>query len=287
MTKFLQPLSYDNEMMGFHHYRPTASWKETRSTPQLGQAVIGSLPLRSSNAANIAENYLSQNLRKMKRPSPPGSPVKMSLVIPPPTPPKAAPYTNNPYSLEHFTPPPPEAGPYRLGGGSEDLLPDAIETDDHKIQQRLKQIGFGKSTKGYETYVTLVTKHMREIDNEDHPVTPRANQKCSKRSWDGQLKKWRRLLHRWDNVLQSEGESPVFSEFGGSDEEFSPTNNEDDVRRPSLDSCAVSLMDLYSAEPRTRSWGSECSETPRLEDLADFLDGSDSSEGQSSLCRSL
>lgn len=230
---------------------------------------------------------MQQNLRKLKKPSPPASPVKLSIVAPPPTPPKTAPYTNNPYSLEHFTPPPPEAGPYRLGG-CEELIPDAIETDEHKIQQRLKQIGFGKSTKGYETYVTLVAKHVREIDNEDHPVTPRANQKCSKRSWDGQLKKWRRLLHRWDNVLQAEGQSPAFSsEFGGSEEDFSPSNFQGSAHRESLDSCAVSLMDLYNEEPRNRSWGSECSETPRMDDLADFTDGSDSSEWQPSLCHSL
>lgn len=32
------------------------------------------------------------------------------------------------------------------------------------------------------------------------PATPRKNQKCSKRSWDGQVRKWRRELHKWDPV---------------------------------------------------------------------------------------
>ena len=30
------------------------------------------------------------------------------------------------------------------------------------------------------------------------PWTPNKNQVCSKRSWDGQIRKWRRALHRFD-----------------------------------------------------------------------------------------
>mmetsp|Transcript_7875 Transcript_7875/g.14001 ORF Transcript_7875/g.14001 Transcript_7875/m.14001 type:complete len:658 (-) Transcript_7875:196-2169(-) len=91
---------------------------------------------------------------------------------------------------------------------------EAVENDAHKIQQRLKQIGFGKSTKGYKNYINKVPKETgREKDNEEHPVTPRADQKCSKRSWDGQMKKWRRLLHRWDPVTEDGAES----EEGGLD----------------------------------------------------------------------
>ncbi len=30
------------------------------------------------------------------------------------------------------------------------------------------------------------------------PKTPDKYQKCSKRSWDGQVSKWRRRLHEWD-----------------------------------------------------------------------------------------
>jgi hypothetical protein len=32
------------------------------------------------------------------------------------------------------------------------------------------------------------------------PRTPDKNQQCSKRSWDGQVRKWRRALHQWDPV---------------------------------------------------------------------------------------
>ena len=37
-----------------------------------------------------------------------------------------------------------------------------------------------------------------------HPRTPSATQQCSKRSWDGQVRKWRRLLHAWDPPPESE-----------------------------------------------------------------------------------
>lgn len=30
------------------------------------------------------------------------------------------------------------------------------------------------------------------------PVTPDVHQRCSRRSWDGQIKKWRKLLHQYD-----------------------------------------------------------------------------------------
>lgn len=72
------------------------------------------------------------------------------------------------------------------------------ETDSHRLEQRQKQIDFGKNTIGYERYVVLVP---RELRSKDQPVTPDKNQKCSKRSWDGQVRKWRRLLHAWDPAL--------------------------------------------------------------------------------------
>lgn len=207
-------------------------------------------------------------------PTPSYSSLSLTLPSALPAPPMTPAYTNNPYSLEFFTPPPP------CESEEDSAAREAIELDEHKIQQRLKQIGFGKSTKGYENYLTLVSKHLREPENEDHPATPRANQKCSKRSWDGQLKKWRRLLHRWDNVLQqfSDTDSVVGSEKenGATDEDSTPTRRASVCPSDSW-SCGsgsgsntgvMPLLDLYSDEPRKRSWGSECSETPDMNDLS-------------------
>mmetsp|Transcript_3544 Transcript_3544/g.7368 ORF Transcript_3544/g.7368 Transcript_3544/m.7368 type:complete len:246 (-) Transcript_3544:182-919(-) len=74
----------------------------------------------------------------------------------------------------------------------------AKETDPHRICQRLKQIEYGRHTLGYERYLAAVPKHKRKYKHPKHPVTPDVRQICSKRSWDGQVKKWRRGLHEWD-----------------------------------------------------------------------------------------
>jgi len=69
------------------------------------------------------------------------------------------------------------------------------ETDPHRLKQRNKQIDYGYRTIGYIRYRLTVPKTERQ---REHPKTPRKNQACSKRSWDGQIKKWRRDLHKWD-----------------------------------------------------------------------------------------
>jgi len=67
--------------------------------------------------------------------------------------------------------------------------------DEQRLAQRQKQIDYGYRTVGYLRYRLLVTKDQRKSE---HPRTPKKTQGCSKRSWDGQLKKWRRDLHLWD-----------------------------------------------------------------------------------------
>jgi len=67
--------------------------------------------------------------------------------------------------------------------------------DEQRLVQRQKQIDYGYRTVGYLRYRLLVPKEKRKPE---HPRTPKKAQGCSKRSWDGQLKKWRRDLHLWD-----------------------------------------------------------------------------------------
>ncbi|GBG29005.1 Histone RNA hairpin-binding protein, putative [Hondaea fermentalgiana] len=69
-----------------------------------------------------------------------------------------------------------------------------------RIAQREKQISFGKATDGYKNYVLKVKIEDRGEDTRKYPVTPRTDEKISKRSFDYKLKKWRRALHRWDPV---------------------------------------------------------------------------------------
>lgn len=72
------------------------------------------------------------------------------------------------------------------------------ETDPHRIKMRQKQIDKGYNTLGYARYLELVPKARRGLDKNRHPRTPDPYQVCSKRSYDGQIRKWRRLLHEYD-----------------------------------------------------------------------------------------
>lgn len=98
----------------------------------------------------------------------------------------------------------------------------------HRFSQRRKQIGFtpgpvpargpagGKSTVGYMNYLRLVDVHQRDANNtETFPVTPRADERISKRAWDASLKRWRRCLHLWDNapLFLVEGFPSPFSQW--------------------------------------------------------------------------
>jgi hypothetical protein len=76
----------------------------------------------------------------------------------------------------------------------EEDTPEAIAA--RKIS-REKQIQYGYNTVGYQLYVASTPKNKR---SRDMPRTPDKNQQCSKRSWDGQVRKWRRALHQWDPV---------------------------------------------------------------------------------------
>ena len=65
----------------------------------------------------------------------------------------------------------------------------------HRLAIRQKQIDYGKNTVGYDAYVELVPRDRRGLTD---PQTPDIRSSCSRRSWDGQIKKWRRLLHAYD-----------------------------------------------------------------------------------------
>ena len=88
----------------------------------------------------------------------------------------------------------------------------AQERDPRRLEQRRKQVGLGKGTEGYLRYAAAVPRRARDprLAHEapagglPHPRTPSATQQCSKRSWDGQVRKWRRLLHAWDPPPESE-----------------------------------------------------------------------------------
>ncbi|GAB5368791.1 hypothetical protein AAMO2058_001350000 [Amorphochlora amoebiformis] len=90
------------------------------------------------------------------------------------------------------------------GGGGGGGRVKAEEQNERRLATRQKQIDFGKNTLAYDNYTRLVPRRSRRISERlgAHPVTPKKTQICSKRSWDGQVRKWRRLLHGWDNITQ-------------------------------------------------------------------------------------
>jgi len=71
----------------------------------------------------------------------------------------------------------------------------AHEDSARRLETRQRQIDIGKATAGYQNYSKMVPKERRKRTD---PWTPNKNQVCSKRSWDGQIRKWRRELHQWD-----------------------------------------------------------------------------------------
>jgi len=72
-----------------------------------------------------------------------------------------------------------------------------VETNPARLAARQKQIEYGIVTVGYQNYSKLVPPARSQRGD---PVVPNKFQKCSKRSWDGQVRKWRRTLHYFDNV---------------------------------------------------------------------------------------
>lgn len=73
--------------------------------------------------------------------------------------------------------------------------PKPKESDEKRLAARQKQIDIGMNTEGYRKYLEQVPADKR---GKEGPRTPDIFQICSKRSWDGQVRKWRRELHAYD-----------------------------------------------------------------------------------------
>ncbi|GJQ10635.1 hypothetical protein GpartN1_g2426.t1 [Galdieria partita] len=102
-------------------------------------------------------------------------------------------------------------------------LEKGIEKDERRLRQRQKQIDNGKNTIGYQRYCSLVPKEERRLE---HPFTPLKYQKCSKRSWDGQIRRWRRMLHQYDPPTQENPEIlELFSKLQNNWDQGTEANN--------------------------------------------------------------
>jgi len=152
--------------------------------------------------SSVKENLVNQDTKRL--PSSVQKPLQTSK--PTNTTPKPSQDAPNPPVAILLTPPKLLAVPSEsLSPGSpapelEPLSPSQMETDPHRLSQRQKQITYGYRTLGYLRYRLLAPRDKRR---KEHPRTPRKEQICSKRSWDGQVKKWRRELHKWDPAADS------------------------------------------------------------------------------------
>jgi histone RNA hairpin-binding protein len=66
----------------------------------------------------------------------------------------------------------------------------------------------------------------RVLRKKQDPCTPDIRQVCSKRSWDGQIRKWRRLLHEYDPPKADDEEDPEMFDLARKQEvSSSPMDN--------------------------------------------------------------
>lgn len=88
--------------------------------------------------------------------------------------------------------------------------PVEYENDQQVIFRRQKQLDYGKNTIGYQAYLTKVPKNSRTREN---PVTPDKFVKYSRRSWDQQVKIWRKKIHEFDppEVIHYQSQKPESS----------------------------------------------------------------------------
>ncbi len=130
-----------------------------------------------------------------------------------------------------------------------DMLTVIRQTTDICVVFRKKQLEYGKNTPGYVAYLAAMPREQRSSTD---PRTPEKLQKCSKRSWDGQVRKWRRQLHLWDpsatdaelaslSLAEPEADTDEDAQIGSADSSSSISFSDSPPRSRDCASVAVQL----------------------------------------------
>ncbi|CAL1540537.1 unnamed protein product [Lymnaea stagnalis] len=116
------------------------------------------------------------------------------------------------------------------------------EEDAVRLARRDKDILYGKSTDAYKMYIAVIPKNVRSGDMKFHPRTPEKFRKCSRRSWDSQVKIWKRRLHTWAELYTKTTDSDTIFDSPNKvssdtvEAETSSANKSDDEDDLNLDS---------------------------------------------------
>ena len=115
------------------------------------------------------------------------------------------------------------AAKYKL---EKDVLMKNLECDTETLRKRQKRINFGKVTDEYKRYITALPRKERKPY---HPRTPNKFRKCSRRKFDGLIKKWRKLLHVWDEnpdaLVDYKNSMETNEDYNDDTEDFGCTSN--------------------------------------------------------------
>ncbi|KAK0052026.1 histone RNA hairpin-binding protein-like isoform X1 [Biomphalaria pfeifferi] len=98
-----------------------------------------------------------------------------------------------------------------------------MEEDAVRLARREKDISYGKATDAYKQYVQIIPKNLRSRDFKLHPRTPEKFKKCSRRSWDSQVKIWKRRLHTWAELHCKPSDKEIITEMINSQESCEST----------------------------------------------------------------
>eukprot|EP01083_Nonionella_stella_P060682 158342_1 len=88
--------------------------------------------------------------------------------------------------------------------------PNAQHDKVWRIVCRERQLQLGKSTVGYQNFRRVVPHHLHVHGTLERPSTPKAHRLNSKRAWDVLIRRWRRALHEFDDIVdrnQTESDS--------------------------------------------------------------------------------